>query len=80
MIYINFVALLSLMLHAKFHNHRPSGSGKEDFKRFLLFIAFWSCDLDHSYKLSFSLPKNAPHEVWLWGEGRLAPGVHLFSE
>ena len=31
MIYINFVELLSLMLHAKFQNHRPSGSGKEDF-------------------------------------------------
>ena len=31
MIYINFVELLSLMLHAKFQNHRPSGSGEEDF-------------------------------------------------
>ena len=36
-IYINFVELLSLMLHAKFQNHRPSGSG-EDLK-FLLVIA-----------------------------------------
>ena len=27
MIYINFVELLPLMLHAKFQNHRPSGSG-----------------------------------------------------
>ena len=26
---------------------------------------FWSCDLDHLYKLSFPLPKDAPHEVWL---------------
>ena len=25
----------------------------------------WSCDLDHLYKLSFPLPKDAPHEVWL---------------
>ena len=24
-----------------------------------------TCDLNHSYKLSFSLPKNAPHAVWL---------------
>ena len=32
-IYIYFVELLSLMLHAKFQNHRPSGSG-EDFKSF----------------------------------------------
>ena len=27
------------MLHAKFQDPRPSGSGGEDFKRFLLFIA-----------------------------------------
>ena len=31
MIYINFVDLCSLMLHAKFQNHRPSGSEGEDF-------------------------------------------------
>ena len=36
---INFVELLSLMLHAKFQNHRPSGSEVENFQRFLLFIA-----------------------------------------
>ena len=30
MIYTNFVELHCLMLHAKFQNHRPSGSG-EDF-------------------------------------------------
>ena len=23
----------------------------------------WSCDLNHLYKLSFPLPKNAPHEA-----------------
>ena len=23
----------------------------------------WSCDLDHLYKLSFPLPKEAPHEI-----------------
>ena len=34
MIYINFVDLRSLMLHAKFQNHRPSGSEEEDFKFF----------------------------------------------
>ena len=32
MIYINFVDLRSLMLHAKFQNHRPSGS-EEDLKK-----------------------------------------------
>ena len=31
MFYINFVELLSVMFHAKFQNHRPSGSGEEDF-------------------------------------------------
>ena len=31
MVYINFVELHSLMLHAKFQNHRPSGSDEEDF-------------------------------------------------
>ena len=31
MIYINLVELLSLMFHAKFQNHRLSGSGEEDF-------------------------------------------------
>ena len=30
-IYTNFVELYCLMLHAKFQNHRPSGSGEEDF-------------------------------------------------
>ena len=38
MIYTNFVELQCLMLHAKFQNRKPSGSG-EDFQRFLLFIA-----------------------------------------
>ena len=31
MIYIKFVELQSLMLHTKFQNHWPSGSGEEDF-------------------------------------------------
>ena len=31
MIYINFVDLHSLMLHAKFQNHMPTGSEEEDF-------------------------------------------------
>ena len=39
MIYINFVELHCLLLYAKFQNHRPSGSGEEDFQRFLLSIA-----------------------------------------
>ena len=39
MIYTTFVEFLSLMLHFKFYNHRPSGFGEEDILRFLLFIA-----------------------------------------
>ena len=25
----------------------------------------WSCDLDHLYKLSFPLPNEVPHKIWL---------------
>ena len=56
------------MLHAKFQDHRTSGSG-EDFLRFLPYMGIWrpswSCDLDHLYKLSLPLPKEAPHKIWL---------------
>ena len=37
MIYINFVELQSLMLHTKFQNHWPSGSGEEDFYFFSIY-------------------------------------------
>ena len=43
------------MLHAKFQDHKTSGSGEEDF----------SCDLDHLYKPAFPIPKEAPHKIWL---------------
>ena len=63
MTYLNFVELHSQMLHTKFQNHRPSGSEEEDFKTFLLFIAMAAIlDLDHLYKLSFPLPKDAPQK------------------
>ena len=67
MIYIHFVELHCLMLHAKFQNHRPFGSG-EDFKVFAIYS--YGGHLGHVtltilYKLSFTLPKNAPHKVWL---------------
>ena len=39
MIYRNFVELHCLMLHNKFQNHRPSGSGEEDF---FFFFAIYS--------------------------------------
>ena len=37
MIYINFEELLSLMLHAKFQTHMPSGTGEENFKDFAIY-------------------------------------------
>ena len=55
------------MLHAKFQDHRTSGSG-EDFKGFHHIYIWawrpsWSCDLDHLYKLWFPLPKKAPIKI-----------------
>ena len=67
-IYTNFVELEFRMLHAKFQDHKISGSGEEDFKGFYHIWAWrpsLSCDLDHLYKLSFPLPKEAPHKIWL---------------
>ena len=36
--YIDFVELESPMIHAKFQDHRTSGSGEEDFLRFLPYM------------------------------------------
>ena len=36
--YIDFVELESTMIHAKFQDHRTSGSGEEDFLRFLPYM------------------------------------------
>ena len=55
------------MLHAKFQDQRTSDSGEKDFESFYHIWAWgpsWSCDLCHLYKLSFPLPKEAPHEIW----------------
>ena len=52
------------MLHAKFQYHWHISS-------VVLTIIIWawrpswSCDLDHLNKLSFSIPKEAPHEIWI---------------
>ena len=40
MIYINFVELHCLMLHAKFQNHRPSGSEEEDFLKLFAIYSY----------------------------------------
>ena len=70
MIYINYHGPESLMLHNKFHWNCSTGSREEDSFMFFYHIwawpPSWSCDLDHFYKLLFPLPKDAPHEVWLW--------------
>ena len=53
MIYINFVELHCLLLHAKLQNHGPSGSGEEDFQRFLLFdSSSLTNEKDHHYFLN----------------------------
>ena len=56
------------MLHTKFRENWPAGSG-EDFKGFLPYIGMaatsWSCDPDAANKISFPLPKEAPHKIWL---------------
>ena len=57
------------MLHAKFQDHRTSGSGEEDLKGFYHIWASqpsWSCDLYHLHKLSFKFPKEDSHEIWHW--------------
>ena len=66
--------LESLMLHTKFRENRPAGSGEEDFWRvFTILWAWrlsWSCDPDVANKISFPLPKEAPHKSWLWSAKR----------
>ena len=56
-IYINFVELESPMLHAKFQDHRTSGSGEEDFYLGFYHIwawrPAWSCDQHHVIRFSF---------------------------
>ena len=52
------------MLHTKFRENRPAGSGEEDFEGFYHIWAWrpsWSGDPDVANKISFPLPKDAPH-------------------
>ena len=62
---INFIEPESMMLQAKFQDHRTSGSGEEGLYHIWAWWPSWLCDLDHLYKLSLPLPKEAPHEIWL---------------
>ena len=52
------------MLHAKFQNHRPSGSG-EDFLRFLLFIAMAAILVMWPGPFIQTLFPPS-HEIWIW--------------
>ena len=54
------------MLQTKFRENRPAGYG---FYHILAWRPSWSCDPDAANKLSFPLPKEAPHKIWL-GSGK----------
>ena len=57
------------MLHTKFRENQPAGSGEGDFLKGFYHIwalrPSWSCDPDSANKISFPLPKEAPHKIWL---------------
>ena len=57
------------MLHTKFRENRPAGSREEDFLKFFYHISAWrpswSFDPDVANKISFPLPNEAPHKMWL---------------
>ena len=58
------------MLHTKFHANRPTGSGEEGFYHIWAWWPSWSRDSGPMNKLSFPLPKEAPHKIWLdWPSG-----------
>ena len=54
------------MLHTKFRENRPAGSGEEDFECFYHMWAWrssWSCEQDLVNKLSSPLPMEAPYKI-----------------
>ena len=55
------------MLYSKFRGNRLAGSGEDDFLKDIYHIWAWwpflSCDPDAVNKLSFPLPKEAPHKI-----------------
>ena len=57
------------MLHTKFPGNRSTGSGEEyilrGFYHILVWRTSWSCDPDAANKLSFPVPKETPHKIWL---------------
>ena len=68
------------MLHAKFQDHRTISSEGEDFEGFYHIWAWRlsrSCDLDHLYKVSFPLYKEAPHEIQADAEKMFENNGHI---
>ena len=60
------VVLPYTMLHYKFQGHQSSGSGEEDFLRFLPYMgmaAMLSCDPDHLNNFSFLKALEAVYEI-----------------
>ena len=56
------------MLHTKFKGHRSTGSGEEDFSRFLPYMGMvpsWAWDPDHLNNLSYLKALEAVYEIWL---------------
>ena len=69
-IYISFVEIEYIMLHAKFQDHRAiSSSSRRIFLKVFSFYHIWaywpswSCGLDICYRLSFPLLKKTLHEI-----------------
>ena len=52
------------MLHTKFHGNLTTGSGGEDVEGILPYTQRGG-HLGLEKKLSFPLPKEAPHKIWL---------------
>ena len=64
---ITLVDLLSMMICTKIQPQGVLFSGEEDFKGFYhiwVWRPSWSMDRDHFSNISFSQPKEAPHEIW----------------
>ena len=54
------------MLHAKITGLMvPEKNIFKGFYHIWVWQPSWSCDLDHLYKFSFPLLKEAPHKIWL---------------
>ena len=55
------------MLHTKFRENRPAGSGEDFLRVFTIYGRgghLWSCDTDAAKFFLFPLPKEAPYKIW----------------